>query len=69
MRKKIISSQNLNYIWLNIQIFLALLARKHTYVLAYNKVTVEVVGDPQHRVTDISARDHPNKSHEIAPAE
>lgn len=36
---------------------------------AYNKVTVEVVGDPQHRLTDIIARDYPNKGSEITPTE
>lgn len=67
MRKKNFS-ENLNYIWLNIHILLALLARKNTCVLPYHEVTAEVVGDPQCRVTDISARDYPKKSHEITPS-
>lgn len=57
--EKIIVSESLNYVWLNIQTFLSSLTRKHTYVLSYKKVTLEAVGDRQHRVTELSARRYP----------
>ena len=54
-----IVSESLNYVWLNIQTFLASLSKKHIYVMPYNKASLEALGGLQHRLTDLSARGYP----------